>query len=301
MDELGKNVLKGVSRSFYLSLRLLPAPMREAASLGYLLARTSDTLADTAAVPVELRLQCLDSFGHAVAGNSENPQWPDSMLSAIPDSNEQLLLRRSGAMLKWLERLPVAEARLVREVLEIIVSGQALDLERFAQANSNSPVSLSDDAALDDYAWRVAGCVGAFWTKLGFLTLGNKFSEAQEAELLELGIAYGKGLQLVNILRDIAADLAMGRSYLPVADPHDTEALLACHARWLIRAESWLADGEHYAAKLRSRRLRAATVLPALLGHATLAPLHGASWESLQTRIKVPRSVVYRSMLRAYL
>jgi farnesyl-diphosphate farnesyltransferase len=300
MDELGKNVLKGVSRSFYLSLRLLPAPMREAASLGYLLARASDTLADTAAAPVELRLQCLDSFGRAVAGNGENPQWPDSMLSAIPDPNERLLLRRSGEMLKWLGRLPVAEARLVREVLEIIVSGQTLDLEHFAQADPKSPVSLSDDAALDDYAWRVAGCVGAFWTKLGFLTLGNKFSDAPEAELLELGIAYGKGLQLVNILRDIAADLATGRCYLPVADPQGTEALLACHARWLIRAESWLADGEQYAARLRSPRLRAATVLPALLGYVTLAPLRGSSWENLQTPIKVPRSVVYRSMLRAF-
>ena len=55
-ENSGKQLLKGVSRSFYLTLRLLPGPMRGAASLGYLLARTSDTLADTAAAPVDARL-----------------------------------------------------------------------------------------------------------------------------------------------------------------------------------------------------------------------------------------------------
>ncbi len=300
MDELGKQLLKGVSRSFYLSLRLLPGPMRGAASLGYLLARTSDTLADSAAAPVELRLQCLESFRAAVAGHGENPRWPVSLLNAIPDSRERHLLEASGEVLRWLRRLPMEEALLVREVLEIIVSGQTLDLARFAEASQNHPVALPSDAALDDYAWRVAGSVGAFWTKLGLLTMGDKFSKAAEAELLERGIAYGKGLQLVNILRDVAADLAVGRCYLPVTDPGDREALLACHARWLIRADDWLANGETYAALLSSRRLRAATVLPAMIARATLEPLRGASWEILQTRIKVPRSVVYRSMIRAF-
>lgn len=301
MVELEKYVLKGVSRSFYLSLRLLPAPMREAASLGYLLARTSDTLADTAAVPVELRLEYFDLLRTAIVENGTTPHWPATILHAIPDLNEQLLLQCTGGMLQWLRRLPEAEALLVREVLEVIVSGQTLDLARFAQADSQSPIALSDDAALDDYAWRVAGCVGAFWTKLGFLTMGEQFSKAPEVELLERGIAYGKGLQLVNILRDVGADLAMGRSYLPVADPRDPQALLDCHARWLIRADEWLKQGEHYAAKLGSRRLRAATVLPALIARATLKPLRRASWETLQTRIKVPRSVVYQSILRAFL
>ena len=298
--ELGKQVLKGVSRSFYLTLRLLPGPMRGAASLGYLLARTSDTLADTAAAPVDSRRQWLDQFRAAVAGKSEAPRWPVSLRNAVPDPRERHLLECSGEIFTWLRKLPAGEAVLVREVLEIIAGGQTLDLERFANASRENPVALRDDAELEDYAWRVAGCVGAFWTKLGFLTLGGRFSTAPEAELLERGIAYGKGLQLVNILRDLAADLASGRCYLPVADPHDSRALLDCHARWLTRADEWLGEGGSYAATLRSRRLRAATALPALIGRATLEPLRGATWEVLQTRLKVPRSVVYRSLLRAF-
>jgi len=185
-------------------------------------------------------------------------------------------------------------------VVEIIASGQSLDLERFANASREDRISLESDAMLEDYAWRVAGSVGAFWTKLGFLTLGDRFSKAPEALLLEKGIAYGKGLQLVNILRDVVEDLAVGRCYLPVADSHDIGLLMACHARWCERATGWVGEGEAYAELLCSRRLRAATVLPALIARKTLEPLRNATWETLARRVKVPRKVVYRAMAQAF-
>ena len=45
-DRLLKDVLKGVSRSFYLTLRVLPKNLRAPIGLAYLLARTADTLTD---------------------------------------------------------------------------------------------------------------------------------------------------------------------------------------------------------------------------------------------------------------
>lgn len=274
--------------------------MREAASLGYLLARTSDTLADSVAVPFEVRLMSLEEFAAAASDDGETPRWPAAIIDATPDPRERHLLQCSGEILGWLRRLPTAEAILVREVLSVIISGQILDLQRFRDASETRPVVLPDDAALEDYAWRVAGCVGAFWTKLGFLTLGAGFSSASESELLDRGIAYGKGLQLVNILRDLPADLATGRCYLPVADPHDLATLLECHARWSHRAGQWVAEGEIYAKALHTRRLRGATALPALIARKTLESLDGVTWEVLQKRIKIPRSEVYRSLIQAY-
>ena len=297
---LEKRVLKGVSRSFYLSLRLLPRPMRGAASLAYLLARTSDTLADSVAVPVTVRIECLRDFGDAIRGGSGRLDWPVELLSAVVDARERSLLEHSRELCIWLENLPSEESRLVREVLEVILSGQSLDLERFADASFENPVALSDDAALEDYAWRVAGSVGAFWTKLGFVTLRNDFSSADEARLLEWGISYGKGLQLVNILRDMPEDLAAGRCYLPVADPWDRVGLLACHVKWLARAREWVGDGENYAKALNSRRLSVASVLPALIARETLGSLEGASWEDLQRRVKIPRRRVYQLIIKAF-
>lgn len=299
-DRLGKQVLKGVSRSFYLTLRLLPRPMRGATSLGYLLARTSDTLADTAAAPLDARLHCMDLFRRAVAGESDPPRWPVAVLNAISDPRERHLLECSAEVFAWLRGLPEAEAILVKEVVAIIITGQTADLQRFAGATQEHPISLRDDAELEDYSWRVAGCVGAFWTKLGFLTRGDRFSNYRESQLLELGIAYGKGLQMVNILRDVAEDLKSGRCYLPVADPKDAGLLLDCHTRWLVQAGEWIHQGEIYAKTLGSRRMRAATVLPAMIARKTLESLRSTTWEALQTRIKIPRSEIYRSVIRAF-
>jgi farnesyl-diphosphate farnesyltransferase len=292
-------MLKGVSRSFYLSLRLLPAPMRPAASLGYLLARSSDTLADTVAAPLEARLLCLDWFDRTLAGHEEPPRWPLPVLNAVADPRERQLMEGTADLFAWLAKLPPGEAALVREVLSIIISGQRMDLERFAGADGYAPVALEDDETLEDYAWRVAGCVGAFWTKLGFLTTGAGFSREREEVLLGRGIAYGKGLQLVNILRDLPADLAQGRCYLPVADPHDKKLLMENHRHWASRAAGWVDEGFRYAETLPSGRLRAATVLPAMIARETLALTVNTDWEKLGDRVKVPRWRVYLAMMRA--
>jgi farnesyl-diphosphate farnesyltransferase len=294
-------ILKGVSRSFYLTLRLLPAPMRGAASLGYLLARTSDTLADTTAAPLAQRLASLQAFAHAVATMTDPPAWPDGLLDHLTDPRELRLLDISKQLLVWLRALPAGEAALIREVVAIICSGQLLDLQRFAAATPLQPIALPDAAALDDYAWRVAGCVGEFWTKLGFLTLGPRFSSGDPATLLEQARAYGNGLQLVNILRDLPADLATGRCYLPVDDPTDRSALLACHASWCERATALIDQGQSYAQTLPIRRLRAATRLPAMLAAETLKLLRTATWEALQARRKVPRKRLYALLIRAFL
>lgn len=293
--------LKGVSRSFYLSLRLLPCEMRPAAGLGYLLARTSDTLADSSAASIEARLLCLDWFERSLAGDEAPPRWPLPVLNAVADPRERQLLEGTGDLFAWLSALPAAEAGLVRGVVATIIGGQRLDLERFDGADAAQPRALADDGELDDYTWRVAGCVGEFWTRLGFLTLGEGFSSSPESALLELGRAYGSGLQLVNILRDMPADLAAGRCYLPVADPHDEERLFAARDAWLAKARERVQAGFPYAAALRSRRLRAASSLPARIAVETLDLIAAADPEALAARIKVPRRRVYLAAWRAFL
>ncbi len=294
---LETDLLSGVSRSFYLTLRLLPRPMRRAAGIGYLLARTSDTVADTTGVPADLRMESLLRFRDSLASGGGFPRWPLPLLNACHHARERELLERSGEIREALAGLPEEEAALVREVVDVIIGGQALDLERFAGATAEHPVTLESGGALEDYAWRVAGCVGVFWTKLGFLTMGEAFSTEPEEDLRNRGKTFGKGLQLVNILRDLPRDLQDGRCYLPVPDPGDREALLASHREWVRRAEMWVKEGRRYAEAMGSRRLRAAVLLPAMLAEETLARLAGADWERLETRIKVPRTRVYQLLL----
>lgn len=271
--------------------------MRDAASLGYLIARTSDTLADTAEIPAEARMHGLAEFSHALATSGPSPVWPAEILRSLEDPRERVLMESTAGLFAWLARVPAAEAQLIREVAGTIISGQMLDLERFRAADDKHPVSLKNDAELEDYAWRVAGCVGVFWTKLGQLTLGDRFSTKDVEWLADRASAYGKGLQLVNILRDLTVDLKNGRCYLPLASLADNRLLLAERSRWLERASGWVAEGFAYSETLVSRRLRAASVLPAMLAMETLDALRRSP---IDVRVKIPRSFVYSSMLRAF-
>jgi len=215
------DLLKAVSRSFYLTLRVLPGAVRPQIGLAYLLARTTDTIADTELVPVVQRLQALGELRARILGQRQTPVVLGKLAAAQPEhagggSNaERVLLERIEEIVAKIELFAPDDQKHIREVLSAITGGQELDLKRFGAAGAENIVALQDDAELDDYTYRVAGCVGEFWTKVCFAHL---FANAglNMSVLLRDGVRFGKGLQLVNILRDLPRDLRQGRCYLPV-------------------------------------------------------------------------------------
>lgn len=284
--ELGKEVLREVSRSFYLSLRALPSGMREATSVGYLLARASDTIADCGGAR-EARLSLLDAFLSEVNGEEEEGFFEAAARLAEEEGlkdGERALMRRLPEVFQWWMAIGDEAGEAVHWVINTIVSGQRWDLERFPEGET---VSLTEADELEEYCYRVAGCVGEFWTEIGFLN-DPCFADEPAEVMRDLGRNYGKGLQLVNILRDEVEDEQRGRRYLP--GPRE---------EWLERAESYLEQGLDYSAAVRNRRARMATVLPALIGRETLALLRSASCEDLAQGIKVERKVVKSCLGRA--
>ncbi len=294
MNRLGKKILKDVSRSFYLSIRVLPKPMREPISLGYLLARASDTLADTEVLDPQLRLDLLEEF-QLILQNDDYASWLAKVSTEVipkqTHEGERVLLENMEGVFLWLDGVPEHELEAIQTVMGHILKGQRLDIERFERQKD---FSFSSDAQLEEYCYLVAGCVGEFWSDIGEITL-EEFSVSQIGQLHEWGANYGRGLQLINILRDLPNDLKAGRCYLPNVDPQNHEELLIESARWRHQAREYLADGRAYAASLIHRRTRAATALPGLIGEATLHLMDQASWEELEAGIKIPRRSVYRS------
>jgi farnesyl-diphosphate farnesyltransferase len=135
------------------------------------------------------------------------------------------------------------------------------------------------------------------------------FSERSESEMSELGVRYGQGLQLVNILRDTGDDLRHGRCYFPADEleslcvqPGEVlrqpARVLPLIEKWRTKAERGIEAGIEYASAIRNRRVRFATALPALIGARTLALLREAGPEALVRRVKVPRGEV-RKMISA--
>jgi farnesyl-diphosphate farnesyltransferase len=301
-------LLRAVSRSFYLSIRLLPAQLRKPISVAYLLARTSDTVADTSALPADERRDLLESWAGAIDGRIAASAAAARLAAAYRplqrDACERDLIDALPQCLDWLDQLAPADQEDIRTVLHHITYGQALDIERFGP--QLPPRALATAAQLNEYTYLVAGCVGEFWTDLCFRHVPD-FARLPRHEMRDLGRSYGMGLQLVNILRDAANDLAAAGCYFPAEEltaaglrPQDIEAnpgrFEVVWKRWHGQAQRGLDLGMRYADAVNSSRVRAASALPALIGARTLHLLELAGPQRLRQPVKVPRREV-RSML----
>ena len=313
MNPLGQQILKDVSRSFYLSMRVLPKAMREPISLGYLLARASDTLADTVELEAPLRSEMLTGFAGIMQG-ADRVDWiqrlNEEVIPKQQHTGEKTLLENMESVFSWFDSLQVPstskntdhyqapesqsiESRqyaAIQTVMSHILRGQRLDIERFELQQG---FHFTLDAQLEEYCYLVAGCVGEFWTEIGTISLGG-FSRVDSARLKRWGANYGKGLQLINILRDLPSDLQANRCYLPAVDSSDKQSLMTESARWRARARTYLEEGRSYAESLLHRRTRAATALPGLIGERTLDLMDSADWVELEQGVKIPRREVYR-------
>ena len=301
-------ILRSVSRSFYLSIRVLPAQLREPIALAYLLARTTDTVADTAQISTAVRLETLKLLSNGIQGTASPDVVTElvaSFISLQANDNERKLLESLHDYLAGLEGTEHADRSDIRIALENITRGQVLDLQRFG--NSHEIRALSTAADLDEYTYLVAGCVGEFWTRLCFRHV-HQFASRTEDEMLALGKRYGMGLQLVNVLRDAGSDLRAGRCYFPEHELNaehltpsqilsEPERFQPIYRTWLEKAKAGLASGMEYSRAIKNRRVRAATVLPALIGARTLSLLDAAGPAVLRQIVKVPRHEVQTMIL----
>ena len=213
------------------------------------------------------------------------------------------------------ETLTESDRKEIRKLLDIIISGQILDLERFTDASGDKIVALTDDNELDDYTYRVAGSVGEFWTHMSLNHLLS-ITDDKKNILFERAVNFGKSLQLINILRDLPEDLRMGRCYIPNQALHDigmsAEELLESDNierfrplfdSYLDLAEDYLDDAVEYIKMLPKRqiRLRLSCLLPVLIGQRTLQLMREENILDSGNRIKVLRDEIKKIMRRAFL
>ena len=300
MRQNTNQLLAAVSRSFYLTIRVLPPFLREPVGLAYLLARMSDTVADSAAAPAQERIALLDQMGEALQGRRAMPDFA-GWIAGVPDPSERALLAQAEALFAQFQAATPDDRAEIAWVMREILRGQRLDLLRFGSASEGGVRALATAEELEDYTYSVAGCVGVFWTRICSRHLPAYAPGIAPEALCALGAAFGKGLQLVNILRDAPTDLANGRCYFPAdeLDGIDPEALRGnpalarpVFARWLARARQHLDAGLQYVQAVRPWRLRLACFLPWALGVRTLRLLEQTPPLETARRVKVPRKEV---------
>ena len=293
-------LLKAVSRSFYLSMVWLPPGMRRGIALGYMLARATDSVADTSTAAPGKRAEVLRQMRRAVLGDLPADEQEallrllrGEMAEAQTKESEATLLRRFGECLEELAQVSEVERLLLRRVLSRIVKGQLWDLSYF---DEHKVVESAGETLR--YTYLVAGCVGEFWTDLGLATMGAEFCPPERRDIMaQAAVRYGQGLQLVNILRDLDEDAARGRVYLsPYRERGKTMCPCTTSEVWHSRAYWFLWDGLDYARRLGTFRLRFTAMLPALLGQKTLRLIKQRTGSE---RVKISRWTVYATLLEA--
>lgn len=305
-----RRVLDRTARSFALSVRALPRAVREPVEVAYLLARAADTVADSplAGAP-DGAARAASLAGLRAALRDGGAGWHPAGLVDPASPEETALLASADRLLGRYRGLPAGDRGDVRDVVDRLAATMEDELRAFPGPDLRA---LPDAAALAAYTEGIAGCVGAFWTRL--LVRHGAVSRAAAPALERAGRRYGRGLQLVNVLRDLPRDLRRGRCFLPAGelreaglvpadllDPAALPRLAPVLARWERRARAGLLAGLLYTARLPARRwgVRVATALPARLGLLTLDRLAAADAPRLDpdVSIRIGRADVRRALV----
>jgi farnesyl-diphosphate farnesyltransferase len=312
-SDLTAALLRRVSRSFYLSLAVLPAAVRPTIGLAYLFARASDTIADTRLIDRISRIGHLEALRAALSGGAISTGVRATAASlALPA--ERALLERLPECLAAYRALPPADRARVHAVLATIIEGQIQDLRAFPGEDEGKLAALETREDLDRYTYLVAGCVGEFWTEV-HVAHRPRLARWDLPRMRALGTRFGKGLQLTNVLRDVPRDLRAGRCYLPrrdlarwgleprdLLDPGRAPAARPLLAEWLNTALDHYEAGWQYtfAIPRREARMRLACAWPLLIGLRTLDLLAASpNWLDPAITLKVPRVRVYGLMVHS--
>lgn len=258
------SLLERTSRTFALTIPLLPDPTRETVGTAYLLFRIADTFEDSTTWPHDRRIDALGEFRALLDAPSPAAatRLSQAWLRLPPhgDAGYTDLLAQSPVVIEHYVRLDPATREIVRLHVQRTCIGMADYLRRTGREDASSVADIAD---LRQYCYVVAGIVGEMLTEL-FL-LDNPGLTAAAPELRAAACRFGESLQLTNILKDALADQSEGRQYLPST---------VSRAEVFQLARSSLKAATGYISTLKRmdapRGLIHFTALPVLLASATL-------------------------------
>jgi farnesyl-diphosphate farnesyltransferase len=213
-----RDLLKRVSRLFYTTLVVVPTNVRDQVSLAYLFARAADTIADTELIDRPRRLDYLGQLkaqfvsDHVSLGQIR--EIGEAVAGVQQDSAEQDLLERLEECFAVLHAFSTDDRRRIQRLMTTLIQGMEMDLMVFPGTSAADVAALKTLDDLDRYTYYVAGCVGEFWTDM-MCAHRRGLRSWNVRSMSEVGVRFGKGLQLTNVLKDVAHDLKRGRCYVP--------------------------------------------------------------------------------------
>ena len=211
-EQYQNHILQGVSRTFALTIPVLPGLLARVVSNAYLLCRIADTIEDDKHLRDYRKREFSEQFINVVAGTASARDFAAVLypeLSPEATADEKDLIKNTEAVIRithsFNQRQRAALERCVRIMAEGMTQYQEADV-RFG---------LRDQADMDKYCYFVAGVVGEMLTEL-FCDYSKEIDSKRE-QMMRLAISFGQGLQMTNILKDIWDDQERGMCWLPQA------------------------------------------------------------------------------------
>ena len=304
-----QGMLPKVSRTFAVCIKLLPQDLEHSVLIAYLLCRIADTLEDSPSLLPPEKTRLLDTFSRCL-----DTDGPDTDLLRdtfdSPASDDELLAREAHVVLAEFRRLPTSHQDAARPWVKEMCSGMA---EFAGKTNARADhVAIRTVEELERYCYYVAGTVGHLLTEL-FRQHKPIPTPDQYEKMASLATSFGLGLQLTNIIKDVADDKRRGQSFLPrqlcqdagisPADIQDTAHLGESRQvmQLLIEnAKNHLCDALRYSIALPRRhygiRKFCLTSLYFAVGTLRLADRDPRLLDP-EHKVKIPRAQVYRTIL----
>lgn len=305
-----------VSRTFAACIGLLPAQLEEAVLVAYLLCRIADTIEDCELLDAAAKAALLQRFAEVVAGGADEVSPALAVAFPTPRNDDERLAAACDRTLHVLSSLPSATQAAIAPWVGEMCRGMAGFAQRYHSASPDRLQSLESVAELERYCYFVAGTVGHLLTDL-FRLHHPRINPARYARLKGLATSFGLGLQLTNIIKDVADDRCRGWCWVPrqlcaqhgtspetLLDPGDAPAARRVMAAMIALASRHLDDALEYCLALpRSQyRTRLFCLTPLYFAVRTLG-LAAREPRLLDPdhKVKISRREVHRSIRSTFL
>ena len=295
-DRFGREILPAVSRTFALSIRVLPGELGRAVLAAYLLCRIADTLEDEPALPAAEKAALLDELRRCFDDGAAADAFPLRVASLAGEPAHVRLTRRSDLVFVLYRALSQRTRAHVRRWVGEMIGG----MRKFVLLYPHG-IRIQSLEEYREYCYYVAGTVGYLLTDL-WHEHAPSIGERQYHVLREKCRAFAEALQTVNILKDVATDAehensiyvpeellrAHGSSHAEILQTDRLRGTRAALATLVTLAHHDLEGARSYLLLIprRAVSIRLFCVLPLLFAYATLRDL------TLVPHALAPRQVV---------
>ena len=204
------SILPGVSRTFALTIPVLPEKLAEVVTNAYLLCRLADTIEDDVGLDNHQKSYFHRRFVAVVRGDAPAEPFARELgplLSSRALPAEKDLVENAAAVIRVTHTFSTAERAALTRCVSVMCSG----MPEFQRKKSLR--GLEDLDALGSYCYFVAGVVGEMCTEL-FCLHCPELGKRRE-DMMRLAVSFGQGLQMTNILKDIWDDRQAQACWLP--------------------------------------------------------------------------------------